>query len=184
MKFWWFLYTSLLIIHSLRSVLRSAFFLEPNHCRTVSNSGSSFWAAAQLVTCISTTACLAVTHISCSKSWLFLMMAGLSLSAHWDMPMATPSKTACMASGGRRVVTRLIASATAWSHPFWYSCQKSYLAKALTQRCPVASRLGVDIMYVKGLLSLLTRKGWYSRYSLKCSVMAHFSAKNSSFVEW
>ena len=44
MKFWQFLHTiqpSLLITHSPRSVLRSSFFLEPNHCRTVSNSGSS-----------------------------------------------------------------------------------------------------------------------------------------------
>ena len=24
-------------------------------------------------------------------------------------------------------------------------------------------------------------KGWYSRYSLKCSVMAHFNARNSMF---
>ena len=34
-------------------------------------------------------------------------------------------------------------------------------------------------MYVKGLLSVFTRKGWYSRYSLKCSMMAHFNARNS-----
>ena len=44
-KFWQFLHTiqpSLLIILSPRSFLRSAFFLDPSHCRTVSSSGILF----------------------------------------------------------------------------------------------------------------------------------------------
>ena len=39
-------------------------------------------------------------------------------------------------------------------------------------------------MYIRGLLSFFTKKGWYSRYSLKCSVMDHFNARNSNLVEW
>ena len=45
-------------------------------------------------------------------------MAGFSLSALCEAPTAAPSKMACTASGSRRVVTRLKASAAALSHPF------------------------------------------------------------------
>ena len=110
-------------------------------------------------------------------------MVGFSLSTLWEVPMAVPSKMACTASGSRWVVTQFKASAAALSHPFWYSSQKLYLARALTQQYLVASKLGVDMMYVNGLLLVLTRKGCYSRYSLKCSMMTHFNARNSSFVE-
>ena len=106
-------------------------------------------------------------------------MSGFSFSALWEVPMVAPSKMACMASSSKWVITWLKASATALSHPFWYSNQKSYLARALTHWCPVASKLGVVMMYVKGLLSVFTRKGWHSRYSLKCSVTAHFNTRNS-----
>ena len=37
---------------------------------------------------------------------------------------------------------------------------------------------------VRGLLSVFTRNGWYNRFSLKCSVMAHFNTRNSYLVEW
>ena len=175
----WFLHTIQplsLIIHSPRSILRSAFFLDSNHHRTAFNSGSSFWTAAQLVTCIPAKTHPVVTPTSCSSCWSFSMTAGFSFSALYEVHTAAPSKMACTASGSRWVVTQLKPSAAALSLPFWYSSLKSYLARALTQWCPGMSKLGIDIIYINRLLLVLTRKGWYNRYSLKCSVMAHFNA--------
>ena len=76
--------------------------------------------------------------------------------------------------------TLLRASAAPFSDPFWYSRVKSYEASIPTHRCPVASRLGIVIMYVSGLLSICTVKGPYAKYSLKCLVMLHLKARNSS----
>ena len=64
---------SSLEICSPRSVLRSVFFLASNHCKTASSSGSSFWAVAQLVTCISTRTHPAVT-------WYFLCFLLVTLN--------------------------------------------------------------------------------------------------------
>ena len=106
-----------------------------------------------------------------SLSWSPLITAGSSPSALWEAPRVAPSRTACMASESRCVVIRLSASATALSHPFWYSNWKLNFARAPIHQWPVASKLGVVIMYVRGLLSVLTRKGWYNKYSLKCSAI-------------
>ena len=46
--------------------------------------------------------------------------------------MVAPSRMAHMASGPRQVVIQLSASATALSHPFWYSRQKLNFARAPT----------------------------------------------------
>ena len=86
---------------SLRSVLRSVFFLDSNHCKTVCSSGSSFWAATQSVTCISTRTCPVVTHTSSSLCWSLSITVGFSPSALWGAPMVAPSRMACMASGPR-----------------------------------------------------------------------------------
>ena len=116
------------------SVLRSVFFLASNHCKTASSSGSSFWAAVQSVTCISTRTCPAVTHTSFSLSWSASITAGSSPSALWEVPMVAPSRMACMASGKRQVVIQLIASAMTLSHPFCYSNQKLNFTRAATHR--------------------------------------------------
>ena len=144
---------------------------------------SAHW-GAQLVTCISTRTCLAMTHTSFSMLWWTPTMAGSPPSALWVAPKITPSRMDHTASGPRWVVIWLSMSAMVLSHPFWYSNQKLNFARAPTHWWPVVSKLGVVIIYAKGLLSVLTRKGWYSNYSLKCSEMAHFSARNSSLVEW
>ena len=187
MKFWQFLCTiwpSSLEACSPRSVLRSVFFLASNQHNTASSLGSSLWAAAQLVTCILTRTHPAATHTSFSIFWSPSTMAGTSPSALWVAPKVTPSRTDCTASGPRWVVIQLSTSATVLSHPFWYCNQKLNLTRAPTHQWPVASKLGVVIIYIRGLLSVLTKKGWYNKYSLKWSVMAHFSARNSSLVEW
>ena len=69
--------------------------------------------------------------------------------------MVAPSRTACTASSPRQVVIQLSASATALSHPFWYSNWKLNFTRAPTHWWPVASKLGVVIIYIKGLLSVL-----------------------------
>ena len=135
MKFWQFLHTiwpSSLEACSLRSVLRSAFFFASNQCSTTSSSESSFWAAAQLVTCISTRTHPAVTHTSFSFSLSPSTMAGSSPSALWAAPKIVPSRTDCTASRPRQVVIQLSASATVLSHPFWYSNWKLNFARAPT----------------------------------------------------
>ena len=133
MKFWQFLHTiwpSSLEVCFPRSVLRSVFFLASNQCSTASSSGSSFWAADQLVTCILTRTHPAVTHTSFSFSWSPPTMAGSSPSALWAAPKVAPSRMDCTASGPRQVVIQLITSATVLSHPFWYSNQKLNFLRA------------------------------------------------------
>ena len=79
---------------------------------------------------------------------------------------------------------RLRASAAPLSAPFWYTKVNAKEASVPTHLCPVASRLGVVRIYVRGLLSMQTTNGAYAKYSLKCSVMLHFSVRNSSFELW
>ena len=187
MKLWWFLHTiwpSSLEACSLRSVLRSVFLLASNQCSTASSSGSSLWAVVQSVTCISTRTCPAVTCTSFSLSWSPWTTAGSSPSSLLVAPKVAPSRMDCTASKLRQVVIWHSASATVLSHPFWYSNQKLNFTRALTHWWPVASKLWVVIIYIKGLLSVLTKKGWFNKYSLKCSVMAHFNTRNSSLVQW
>ena len=127
MKFWWFLHTiqpSSLEACSPRSVLRSVFFIASNQHSTASTSESSFWAADQLVTCISTRTHPAATHTSFSFSWSPSTMAGSSPSVLWVAPKVAPSRMDCMASRPRWVVIQPSTSATVLSCPFWYSNQK------------------------------------------------------------
>ena len=86
---------------SQRGVLRSVFFLASNQCSTASSSGSSLWAAAQLVTCISTRTCPAVTHATFSFSWSPSTTAGSSPSALLVAPKVAPSRMDCTAPGPR-----------------------------------------------------------------------------------
>ena len=187
MKFWWFLHTiwpSSLETCSSRSVLQSIFFLASNQCNMASSSVSSLRDVAQLVIGISTRTCPAVTQTSFSVLWLKSTMAESSPSALWVAPKVTPSRMDCMSSGPRLVVIWLSISATVLSHLFWYSNWKLNFARAPTHWWPVVSKLRVGTIYVKGLLSVLTKKVWYSKYSLKCSVMDHVSTRNSNLVEW
>ena len=168
---------------STRSAFKSVLFCAFSQFNTVLNIRSSFWALAQLVTCICTRAQPAVTCTSCSKLQSPSTMAGSWTSAWCADPKVTLSRIDFTVSGSRWVVTWLSAFTTVLSHPFWYSNSKLNHTRAPTHQWPIASRLGVIIMYVSGLLSILTRKDWQGRYSLKCSVTAHFSARNSSLVE-
>ena len=86
--------------------------------------------------------------------------------------------------GPRWVVIRLSMSASVLSCPFWYSNWKLNFTRDPTHWWSVASKLGVVIIYVKGLLSVLTKEGWYNKYSLKCFMTAHCNGRNSSLVEW
>ena len=78
-------------------------------------------------------------------------------------------------------LTWLRAPATLFSTPSGYLMNP---ARAATHWHPTTSRFRVDMMYVRGLLTVLTQKGWYCRYSLNCSVMANLNVRNSSFEEW
>ena len=111
----------------------------------------------------STRTCPAAMHTSFSISWSPSTIAA---------PKVAPSRMDCTASRPRQVVIQLSTSATVLSHPFWYSTWKLNFARAATHQWPVASKLEVVIIYVRGLLSVLTKKGWYNKYSLKCSMMA------------
>ena len=73
-----------------------------------------------------------VTHTSFSFCWSPLITAGSSPSSLWEAPIMAPSRMDGMASGPRQVVIQLSASATALSHPFWYSSQKLNFARAPT----------------------------------------------------
>ena len=149
MKFWWFLHTiwpSSLEACSPRSVLRSVFFLASNQCNTASSTGSSLWAVAQLVTCISTRTCLAATHTSfLCYGHIQPLQGHLLLPSGW-CPGVTPSRTDHTSSRLRQVVIWLSTSATVLSHPFWYSNWKLNFARAPTHQWPVASKLGVVII--------------------------------------
>ena len=146
-KFWQFLHTtwpSLLEACSPMSVLRSVFFWAPSQFNMAFRTGSSFWAAAQSVMCISTCTHPVVTCTSYSTLWSPSTIEGSWLSALWAIPKATPSRMDFMASGSRQVVTWLRVSATVLSHPFWYSNWKLNLARAPSHQWPVASKLGLS----------------------------------------
>ena len=145
MKFWQFLHTtqpSLLEESSPRSVLRLVFLWVPNQFSKVFRTGSSFWAVAQLVTCISACTCPVATHTSFAILWSPSTTEGSWPSSLWAIPRVTPSRMDCTASGPRQVVIQLRASATVLSHPFWYFNWKLSLARAPTLWWPVASKLG------------------------------------------
>ena len=72
------------------------------------------------------------TCTSFSFCWSPSITAGSSPYALWEAPIVAPSRTACTASDPRQVVIQLSASATALSHPFWYSSWKLNFARAPT----------------------------------------------------
>ena len=146
MKFSQFLHMiwpSSLEMCSPRSVLRSVFFWTSNQVNSASSTGSSLWAVAQSVTCISTRICSAVMHTSFSMLWSPSTMAGSHPSALWVAPKVTPFRMDDTASGPRQVVIQLSTSAMVLSHPFWYSNWKLNFTRAPTNQWPVASELGV-----------------------------------------
>ena len=73
--------------------------------------------------------------------------------------VTAPSSRDRTMSGSCHTGTQLSTSAAVLSDPFWYSRLNSYDASAPTHQCPVASRLGVVNMYVRGLLSVCTING-------------------------
>ena len=149
MKFWWFFHTiwpSSLEACSPRTVLRSVFFWVPNQFSMAFRTGYSFWAVAQLVTCILTCTCPAVVCTSFSILWSPSSTEGSWPSALSAIPNVTPTRTDCTALGPRQVVIQLRASTTVLSHPFWYSNWKLNLTRAPTHQWPVASKLGVVII--------------------------------------
>ena len=97
-------------------------------------------------------------------------------SSHSD-----PSRMDFMVSASSFEVTWLKVSVAALSHPFWYLILNVNLASDSTHWCLVASKLGVAMMYVNGLLLVLTMNGFQRRYSWNCSAIAHFRAKQLLF---
>ena len=171
---------SLLEVCSARSVLRFVCFCAFSQSNTMANIGFSVWASAKLVTCISTNGWPPVTHTSCSKHWSPSTMARSWILAWCAILKVTPFTV----SESSWVVTQLSTSSTILSCPFWYYNLKLNHTRAPTYWWPMTSRLGIDIMYVSGLLSVHTTNDWQGRYSLKCSVTVHFNARNSCLVEW
>ena len=124
--------------------------------------------------------------ISCSCWACSCMSLGSSVSALGTMgslEWLSNSRTESV-SNSSLSSTRLSASATLLSAPQRYSMVKLNPARDATQQCPTVSKLGVDIMYVRGLLSVFTRNSWYCRYSRNCSVITHLRARNSNLDEW
>ena len=145
---------------SARSIFRFVCFCTFSQPNTVLNIRSSLWASAQSVTCISTNGQSAVTCTSCSKCLLPSTMAESWISAWCTIPKAIPSRMDFTVSRSSQVVTWVRTSATILSCPFWYSNSKLNHARALIHWWPIVSRLGVDIMYMSGLLSIHTANDW------------------------
>ena len=145
---------------SIRSIFKSVCFCTFSQSNTVLNIGSSLWASAQSVTCISTNGQSVVTCTSCSKHCLPSTTARSWTLAWGAIHMVIPSMMDFTVSGFSWVVTWLTISATMLSHPFWYSNLKLNHARAPTHQWSIASRLGVDIMYVSRLLSICTTNDW------------------------
>ena len=144
----------------LEEFFKSVLFWAFSQSSTAPSAGSSLWASAQSITCICTNAQPAATHTSCSKWWPLSTMVGSWTSIQCTVPNATLLRIDLTMSGSSQVATQLSTSATVLSHPFWYSNSKLNCTRALTHRWPVASRFSVIIMWVKGLLSIFSRKGW------------------------
>ena len=145
---------------SARSTFKSVCISAFSQSNTAFNIRSSVWAFAQLVTCISTSGWPAVMHTSSSKHWSLPTMAGLWTLALYTIPKVTPSRMDSTVLGSSQVVTQLSTSTTVLPCPFWYSNLKLNCARAPTHQWPIASRLGVDIIYLSRLLSLCTTNDW------------------------
>ena len=116
--------------------------------------------------------------------WCSAITRGSSASARGTSLVQAWLRSMVTASGSNLWGIRLRISATLLSAPFRYLMVMLYLASAATHWCPMASRLGVVIAYMRGLLSVCTVKGLYRRYFLNWLVMAHLRARNSNFDEW
>ena len=95
-KFCWFCRISLpssLEVWSARRVFKLVWICAFSHSSTTLNIGSSLWALAQSVTCISTIGQAAVTHTSCSTHWSPSIKAGSWVSAWCAAPRATLLRT-------------------------------------------------------------------------------------------
>ena len=126
-KFCQFLRISLpssLEAYSTRSVLSFVYFHAFSQSNTALNIGSSLWALAQSLTCISTNGWPAAAHTSCSKHWSPFTTAGSWTSAWCAVPKATPFRMDFTVSGSSWVVTWLSTPTTVLSCPFWYSNSK------------------------------------------------------------
>ena len=124
--------------------------------------------------------------ISCSCLACSCMSLGSSVSALGNIRLLewlSNSQTESL-SNSSLSPTRLSASATLLSAPQRYSMVKLNPARDATQQWPTASKLGVDIMYIRGLLSVFMRNGWYCRYSRNCSVIGHLRVRNSNLDQW
>ena len=111
------------------------------------------------MTCISTRTWPAATHTPFSFSGHPQPQQGLLLlSSGWHLRLLHPGRIEWLWSkiSGNSNST----SATVLSCPFWNSNQKLNFARAPTHQWPVASKLGVVIIYIKGLLSVLTVTHW------------------------
>ena len=124
--------------------------------------------------------------ISCSCQACSCMSLGssvLALGIIRSLVWLSNSQTESVSSSSLSP-TQLSALATLLSALQRYSMVKLNPARDATQRCPTASRSGVDITQVRGLLSVLMRNGWYCRYLRNCLVIAHLRARNSNLDEW
>ena len=145
---------------SARRTFKFVCFCAFSQSNTVISIKSSLLASAQSVTWISTSAWYAVTCTFCSKHWSPSTMDWSWSLAWYTTPSVTALRMDFTVSGSSWVVTQLGKSATMLSCPFWYSSLKWNHTRAPTHQWPVAFRLGVDIMYVRGLLSAFTRNDW------------------------
>ena len=64
--------------------------------------------------------------------------------------MVTPSRIDLTVSVSSLVVTQLMASEDALSHPFWCAILKVNPVSDSIKQCHVASKLGVAMIYVSG----------------------------------
>ena len=120
MKFCWLCKISLLSsleACSARSALKSVLFCAYCQFNTVLNDRSSFWASAQSVTCICTSAWPVATCTSCSKQQSPSTMVESWTLAQCTVPNVTLLRIDLTVSRCSWVVSWLSASATMLSHP-------------------------------------------------------------------
>ena len=107
------------------------------------STGSSLWALAQSVTCISTDTHPAVTHTSFLCYGHFQPLWGHSLWPYeWHLGLLHLGWTVQPPGWGKWWCSSACLPLVL-SHPFWYSNWKLNLARAPTHWWPVASKLGV-----------------------------------------
>ena len=167
--------------HSLRKVSRCGdgmSFLRRSHLRHAARTVSASWASSQSTMCIgaSFTTCTLASWLKCScssKSSSLALASPLSAT-----PTIAPSRRDWMVSQLWLTGTRLNTSVAPLSVPFWYSQLKLKRSQCTD---PLMS-CGVQIGRCQHVGR--TTNGEYARYSLKCSVILHFSVRNSSLELW